>query len=75
MYVAVILLPPLFALARFDPALPLASLPRFLVVAFPGFIALGAKRLREPFPQVMAALSLLLQTFMLLIFTQWIFAG
>jgi hypothetical protein len=74
-YMKVILLPPLFTPARFDPDLPLASLPRFLVVAFPGFIALGAKRLREPLPRMIAVLSLLLQTFMLLIFTQWIFAG
>jgi hypothetical protein len=75
MYVAIILLPPLFTLARFDPYLPLASLPRFLVVAFPGLAVLGTRTIRAPLLQLSVTLALLLQTFMLVVFTQWIFAG
>jgi hypothetical protein len=74
-YMAIIIVPALFAIARFDPNLPLASMSRFLLAAFPGFALLGTIRLREPLPLIVASVSLLFQSFLLLIFTQWIFAG
>jgi hypothetical protein len=74
-YLAIILLPPLFAITRFNPYLPLASISRFLVVAFPGFVLLGGANLRESLLKGIAGLSLLIQTFLLILFTHWIFVG
>ncbi len=75
LFLAIILMPPLFSIARFNPYLPLASISRFLVVVFPAFAMLGSIQLREPLPKAVAGLALLLQTCLLLLFTKWIFVG
>lgn len=72
-YLAIILIPPLFTITRYHPALPLAPLPRYLVLAFPGFTALGRINLRAPWLLLIAALSLLIQTVLLIAFAHWVF--
>jgi Gpi18-like mannosyltransferase len=74
-YLAIIIFPPLFTIARFNPFLPLASISRFLVVAFPGFVLLAGIEVRESILKVLVGLSLLIQTFLLILFTHWIFVG
>ncbi|MGB8646411.1 MAG: hypothetical protein WCF84_14325 [Anaerolineae bacterium] len=72
---AMVILPPLFTIARFSPLLPLASISRFVLVAFPGFALLGTRRLRAPWNQLLVAFALLFQVFMLILFTQWVLIG
>jgi hypothetical protein len=75
LYLAIIILPPLFAIVRFAPHMPLASMSRFLVVAFPAFGAMAAARVRPMLQTILIALSFLTQVLMLMLFTHWIFAG
>ncbi|MCL4395839.1 MAG: hypothetical protein M1482_13730 [Chloroflexi bacterium] len=75
LYLAIIILPPLFAIARFSPHLPLASMSRFLLVAFPAFGAMAAARVRPMLRASLFALSFLTQVLLLMLFTHWIFAG
>jgi Gpi18-like mannosyltransferase len=74
-YTAIIVLPPLFAIAHFVAGLPLASMSRFLVIIFPAFAWLGASRVAKSLTQGMMIFSLVLQTFLLFLFTHWIFVG
>jgi hypothetical protein len=74
-YMAIILLPPLFSIARFVSDLPLASMSRFLIVVFPGFAWLGGMRLNRYFEQSILASSFALQALLLFLFTHWIFVG
>ncbi len=74
-YMATILLPPLFALARFVSDLPLASMSRFLTVVFPGFVWFNTAHLTKSFAQGVIVFSLVLQTFLLFLFTHWTFVG
>ncbi|HEY6040877.1 MAG TPA: hypothetical protein VIX58_02005, partial [Anaerolineae bacterium] len=71
--IAIIMIPPLFTVARYIPPLPLAPLPRYLVLAFPGFIELGRFNLRAPLVFALALLSLLIQTLLLIAFAHWVF--
>jgi hypothetical protein len=73
LFIAIILVPPLFTTANYQTALPLAPLTRYLVLAFPGFILLGQFNLRSPWVFAIAIVSLFIQTILLVAFTHWVF--
>jgi hypothetical protein len=74
-YMVVIVFPPLLGLTTYSPLLPLASMSRYVVVAFPAFILLG-RAFGPSLPQcLIVTLSFLLQTFWLILFAAWIFVG
>ncbi len=75
MYLAIILLPPLFTIARFNAYLPLASISRFLVVAFPGFVLLARTNLPKSIFVGLAGLSIVIQTLLVILFAHWVFVG
>lgn len=73
-YMAVMVLPPLFGMTTYSQYLPLASMSRYVLLAFPAFVLLGTlPRARwQPF---VLTFSLLLQTLWLILFESWIFVG
>ncbi len=74
-YMAIIILPPLFSLSTFRPLFPLASMSRYVLVAFPGFLPLGASESMGRWLVPIAILSLLVQTSILSQFLEGHFVG
>ncbi len=74
-YVAVIVLPPLFGMTTYSPYLPLASISRYVLLAFPAFILLGRWRGPTRIQQFLLASSFLVETFWLVLFAAWMLVG
>ncbi len=73
-YLAVILLPSFFSYFTLASFFPLASLSRFVSVAFPAFLLLGTLK-KSWWQAPLLALSFVLQTFWLMLFVAWVFVG
>ncbi|HZQ05894.1 MAG TPA: glycosyltransferase family 39 protein [Anaerolineae bacterium] len=73
-YLAVILLPSFFSYSTQNSILPLASLSRFVSVAFPAFLLLGSLK-KSWWQAPLVALSFLLQTLWFMLFIAWVFVG
>lgn len=72
-YFATIILPPLFVTTTYAVHYPLTAVARYVLVAFPFFILLGA--LPQRWWQLpVAAFSFIVQTVWLLLFVAWVFA-
>ncbi len=71
-YIAIILLPPLFGLTTYNALLPLASMSRYALVAFPGFFLLSAPGIRSLGARSLMGVLLILQTFWLILFVAWV---
>lgn len=74
-YLAIIVLPALFAIPQFDPHLPLASMLRFLVVGFPAFAIAPRMRLSAKMGIALTSGQFLLQILLLFLYTEWVFVG
>lgn len=74
-YMAIVLLPPLFSESVFQPLLPLASMWRYVIFAFPGFILLSQVPLLVRWNKPIIFACVLLQAMALFEFTQWVFVG
>ncbi len=74
-YMAVVILPPLFGITTYERLLPLASLSRYVLAAFPGFILLAQIPWLVRWRLGFMTISLLLQTFGLILFSHWFFMG
>jgi len=74
-YIAIIVLPPLFGMTTYSTYLPLASMSRYVMVAFPAFILLGRVTAFRLARSLLVAFSFLLQTLWLILFVAWIFVG
>lgn len=74
-YMAIVILPPLFSVTTYEELLPLASLSRYALAAFPGFILLAQIPWLVRWRVGFMTISLLLQTFGLFLFSRWFFAG
>ena len=73
-YMAIIVLPPLFARSTYEPDFPLASMSRYVLLAFPAFLLLGRLRWRR-WQAPLLAVSFLVQTLGLVLFVVWVFVG
>jgi hypothetical protein len=74
-YMTVLVVPPLFNNPLFVPYLPLASISRYLLMAFPGFFLLGQVASESLWQKLLMTSSFLLETFGLILFVAWIFVG
>lgn len=74
-YMAIVILPPLFSITTYEQLLPLASLSRYALAAFPGFILLAQIPWLVRWRFGFVTISLLLQTVGLILFSHWIFVG
>ena len=74
-YMAAVILPPLFSISTYEPLLPMASMSRYVLVAFPGFMLLAQISWLARWYRWIAAGAFLLQTLICILFTQWIFVG
>ncbi len=72
-YMAIILIPPLTSINTFNPLLPLASMGRYVLMAFPGFILLSLKPHRSIWARLLIVGSFILQAFALILFVAWVF--
>jgi hypothetical protein len=75
LYMAVIILPPLLSVSTFQPLLPLASVSRYVLVAFPGLLLLGSSQRVGQWLAPIAILSFVAQTILLSQFVEWQFVG
>lgn len=73
-YMAIIVLPPLFGMTTYSPVYPLASMSRYVLLAFPAFILLG-KLPPSWWQPIVLVFSFLLQTLWLILFVAWVFVG
>lgn len=71
-YLAIIVAPSLFVITTYSDAYPLTSVSRFVVLAFPLFLLLGTLNARW-WEQFVVAVSFLLQTLLLVLFSAWVF--
>jgi hypothetical protein len=71
-YMATIVLPPLFVTTTYSEHYPLTAMARYVLVAFPFFLLVGALRKRW-WQAPVWALSFLAQTFLLVLFCAWVF--
>jgi Gpi18-like mannosyltransferase len=74
-YMAIIVLPPLFGLTTYSPYLPLASMSRYVLVAFPAFVLLGRVNAFARLRSLLIAFSFVFQTVWLILFVAWVFVG
>ena len=74
-YMAIVILPPLFGITTYERLLPLGSLSRYALAAFPGFILLAQIPRLVRWRLGIVAISLVLQTFGLIAFSHWFFMG
>ncbi|MGB8646412.1 MAG: hypothetical protein WCF84_14330 [Anaerolineae bacterium] len=73
--IVIIVLPPLFGVTINNPYLPLSSLSRYVLVAFPAFLLLGRFLTNRVLRGLFVCLSLLLQTLWLMLFASFMFVG
>ncbi len=72
MYLATIILPPLFVTTTYSEHYPLTALARYVLVAFPFFLLLGALKKRA-WQAPLAAFSFAAQLFWMMLFVAWVF--
>ncbi len=73
-YMTTIVVLPLFSMTTYLPFLPLASMSRYVLVAFPAFILLARQRW-SVWMGPLVAVSLLVQMCWLVAFGAWVFVG
>lgn len=72
MYLAIVVLPPLFVATTYSPHYPLTAMARYVMVGFPFFLLVGS--LPKSWWQLPTlAISFLVQTFWLMLFVAWVF--
>jgi hypothetical protein len=74
-YMAIVLLPPLMSISTYQPLLPLASMWRYELVAFPGFILLSQILLLKRWQSPVVLASFAFQMVVFTRFLQWILVG
>ncbi len=74
-YMAVIILPPLFTFSIYQPLLPLASMWRYVVAAFPGFILLSQIPFLARWSKPLALALFIVQLIAFTRFLEGIFVG
>lgn len=72
LYSIVVILPPLISIQTIVARLPLASLPRYGIIAFPIFITLALMQVQRRWQMIGVTLALVLQALFVALFVNWI---